>query len=84
MDATRSAGDGPATESDDLRQAARRAMEAAALVADVASPDARLTVEIPLGRGEARVVLIEKERRISAWGGDVEEAMRRLIAKASG
>lgn len=60
-------------------------MDLAGVLSAMAPPGSRLLVDVPLsGKGQVRLVLSEPTRRISVWGGDMDEAMRNLLAKSSG
>lgn len=68
-----------------IRKAGQKTIDMASVLASLAAPGARLTVDMPVaGKGQVRLVLSEPTRRISVWGSDMDEAMRRLLEKASG
>ncbi|MFZ3481682.1 hypothetical protein [Sphingomonas sp. 3-13AW] len=54
----------------------------ASQLSSIATPDARLTVDMPIkGKGEIRLALTDASRRVTVWGPNMDDALRQLIGK---
>ena len=86
MDEAKAAGGKKTTKTSraSIRQAGQKTMDVAAILAEMAAPGARLTVDMPLkGKGQVRLVLSEPTRRVSVWGSNMEDALAKLLVKAT-
>lgn len=73
------------TTSAKAEQAAARAINIASLISGAVKPGARLVVDMPVGgKGLFRLALSEPDRRLTAWGEDMDAAVKQLMDKITG
>ena len=73
------------TTSAKAEQAAARAIDIASLISGAVKPGARLVVDMPVGgKGLFRLALSEPDRRLTAWGEDMDAAVKQLMDKITG
>ncbi len=83
MDEAKKPGKKRAVGPASVRKAVQRTMDVAAGMKDIGTAEARLIVDMPIGRGagQVRMVLTDGPMRISAWGSDPEGAMREILSR---